>query len=274
MVSQGDVVVMNSWQGSAWADKLPFLQDFSHMNSLVEGEEIMIIPLLVDVTAFVLVLGQIVLDYKWTDRRTNKQRRLRIALPWVLLLLLLLSGWKTFKQEHDNGLLQTQLAGLNSKLVEVQQLLSPFTNLASQAYPGQDIQTALNKLATDVDKLKRSTAPRHVTDMQRAQIVEILRPLGRITIKVQRRGELEAYNYANELIDVFRLTGLVVEVDGGLGSLSPPEYGITWWARDEMSPVAQALSAVMKTLGIRNRGHFVRNLENEGAIRVGLKSPE
>jgi hypothetical protein len=234
----------------------------------------MIISLLVDVTAALLVLAQIILDYTWTDGRTKKRKVLRRVLPWGLLLLLLFSGWKTIKQERDNSLLQVQLGGLNSQLTDVRQLLSPFVSMASEKYPGEDVKTALTNLASDVDRLKRASAPRHVTLGQRTRIVDILRPLAPMTIKVQRRGELEAYNYANELIEVFRQAGITVEVDGGLGGLSPPEYGVIWWARDKMSPAAAALGAVMQTLEVPSRAHFVPSIDTEGAIRVGLKAPK
>lgn len=160
------------------------------------------------------------------------------------------------------------------KSVEIQRLetlLIPFKTIALEKYTGTE-QDALKKLAQDIEHLKRVTASRQLTEDQGNNIINILKPFSGSTIKIQRRGEEEAYNFSNKIIEVFRSAGWKVKVSGGRHTMSPPQYGITWWTKDKNAPITQALKAVFKITGEPNLPYFVKDLEYDSAMRVGLKS--
>ena len=174
--------------------------------------------------------------------------------------------------ERDIVALEKSLRNKDSEILRLETQLTPFKTIALEKYTGSE-QERLQKLAQDVERLKRAVAPRQLTDGQRRKIISILSPFAGASITVGRRGELEAYNYANQIVEALQAAGLNVKVSGGLGGTSAPEYGIIWWTTDKNAPITQALRDALQVTGIPNRPHFVSDLGSDAAIRVGLKIP-
>lgn len=128
------------------------------------------------------------------------------------------------------------------------------------------------RLRGELTKVRKAVAPRKLTGSQRQILLGAWRPFAGSTAKVQRRGELEAYAFGNELATVLRDAGLKVKVEGRLNSLSPPEYGIIWWVADRTDPLAEATARAFYEVGLPNRAFFVDG-GADLAVRVGLKLP-
>ena len=123
-------------------------------------------------------------------------------------------------------------------------------------------------------KLEEQLAPRRLSKANRALIINAMSRFRGMTIKVQRRGEMEPYAYANEIAQPLQASGLRVQVDGGMGGMSPPEYGVIWWARKENPDIGNALSKLFTDLQIPNQGYFIKDLDADAALSVGLKPPK
>jgi hypothetical protein len=122
-------------------------------------------------------------------------------------------------------------------------------------------------------QLERQLAPRHLTEADRASIVNAMSRFHGMTINIQRRGELEPYNFANEIAKALKASGLRVEVDGEIGMVTGVEYGVIWWARPDSPDIGATLSKLLTGLQIPNRGYYVQDLGSDAALRVGLKIP-
>ena len=125
-------------------------------------------------------------------------------------------------------------------------------------------------LQKQLSKVSNVLAPRTLSPSQRQVLVDAWRPFAGRTAKVQRRGELEAYRFANEIIATLQEAGLSVQVEGGLNELWPPQYGIYWWVSRKSDPLAVATGRAFKEIGLPNEGFFVDG-GADLAIRVGLK---
>ncbi len=120
-------------------------------------------------------------------------------------------------------------------------------------------------------ELEKQLAPRNLSESDRASIINAMSKFRGMTIKVQRRGELEPYNFANQIAEALQSAGLRVQVEGGIGGIEGPEYGVIWWAHKERPDIGNALSKLLTDLQIPNRGYFIKDLETDAALRVGLK---
>lgn len=153
---------------------------------------------------------------------------------------------------------------INQKHYKAVTISNQETEIAKLEAKASEAQKALSELQ---ERLKH----RQLTGDQRRKMISILSPFAGASIEVQRRGELEAYKYANQLIEVLKAAGLNVEVSGGLGGSSAPQYGIIWWTKDENAKITEAMEAALEVTGIPNSPNFVRDLSTDAAIRVGLK---
>jgi uncharacterized membrane protein len=122
-------------------------------------------------------------------------------------------------------------------------------------------------------QLERQLAPRHLTKVDRWSIINAMSRFRGMTINIHRRGELEPYNFANEIAEALKASGLRVEVDGEIGMVTGVEYGVIWWARPDSPDIGATLSKLLTGLQIPNRGYYVQDLGSDAALRVGLKIP-
>lgn len=186
-------------------------------------------------------------------------------------------GWRVNKVQKGESKIKEDLFKL--QIVQANAEAAKANQQSAQALKEQERLRNQNlELLVQVEKerlarmeLEKQIAPRNLSESDRASIINAMSRFSGMTIKVIRRGELEPYNFANQIAEALQSAGLRVQVEGGIGGMEGPEYGIIWWAHKEKPDIGNALSKLLTDLQIPNRGYFIKDLETDAALRVGLK---
>jgi|SRR5581483_25631 len=121
-------------------------------------------------------------------------------------------------------------------------------------------------------RIEERLAARRISPEQLRDLVQALKPYANSTVVVDRLGDFEARQFADELIKAFSAARWSVKVQN-FGIVSPPVYGLQCVVAD--SRAGRALSEAVKELPTAEVTVVIpANLPNADAhITVGLKPP-
>lgn len=122
-----------------------------------------------------------------------------------------------------------------------------------------------------LEDLRTRLRARSIDAGQREILVRSLRPLAGSRIKVEKLGDKEASEYADQIISAIRESGITVDVSF-TGTLSPPRYGVIV----SPSPPSNAISTFLFALKNSQIDFKVETLPTQGGqfgIFIGLKPP-
>jgi hypothetical protein len=114
------------------------------------------------------------------------------------------------KQSEIEGQKQS-FAGVQQKLDDTQKLFDPIKNYLLTKYPGVPIEKSLEDLKQnleaqrgEIEKLKKHTSPRTISEGQRQELLSLLRSLGKFKIEIQSNPDREATSFKAILVKVFQ----------------------------------------------------------------------
>jgi len=100
------------------------------------------------------------------------------------------------KEQEADSKMESLLDG-NKNL---QHQLEPFLKFASQRYPGEEQDKALEKLKDDLNIIKTQVAPRILNEEQRKTLIEELRQIEKKKFRIEAvQGDQEAFELAQSL---------------------------------------------------------------------------
>lgn len=130
------------------------------------------LKLLVPILIGILSILQICIDFFWYDKKTKKHKIIRSLLPYLVILMTVITAIIVISDNTSSEKLETELKQLtkNSELSielankreteaikeigELKELLKPFVEIADRNYPNMDKNLALNKLADELETVK------------------------------------------------------------------------------------------------------------------------
>lgn len=125
--------------------------------------------LLAPFITLIIAILQLLLNYKWRDKRTKKFKRGHFLLFLLLIVAAFSSGLIIYIDDNreetlnrqlnlitlQNDSLKTLVNRIEQEIVKVNVSLEPFVNFAKQRFPEQDTKEALEKLAGELKELRR-----------------------------------------------------------------------------------------------------------------------
>jgi hypothetical protein len=119
-------------------------------------------------------------------------------------------------------------------------------------------------------KIEERLAPRRIGPKEHAALVSALKPYRGAVVEVTKLGDLEAGQFADDIVSVLTEAGWNVQ-SNFVGVYSPPRYGLLC-AINDITPAGKALVAALNSLPTSavEAGH---NLPINAHIFVGLRPP-
>ncbi|MDP2981722.1 MAG: hypothetical protein Q8O92_00140 [Candidatus Latescibacter sp.] len=242
-----------------------------------------LIKIISPILVLILTLVQFYIDHRWKDRRTKKYKYAKILFIVIIFVAVVFTIITTVidyqneqntKKQLDDLKKLTILTDLNAvhrekqaisereslkiKLVDLQDKLDPFLEIAKSKYPRLPTEEALKYLSQEIENIKQkteiiesATKDRKLTEMQTNQLIAFLSNYKSNKIYIfSIWGDQESLRYAHIIKNIFIRSGWIVDgVNQAMYNI--PMDGLFISIQNEPIPeIAQIVFRAFRSIGI------------------------